>query len=231
VFIGYDPLEDKAAKMLAHSIRSRTNMKLGIFPIIRDQLLAYDICDRPIDPMGSTQFSITRFLVPHLMGYQGVGVFMDCDMLITRNILEVFDAFDPSKAIQCPQHDYTPKFDDKMGGIPQTVYPRKQWSAFTIYNCDHPVTKQLTNTVVETASPKYLHRFEWCPDEYIGDLPLDFNFLVGEQDKPEKMPMVVHHTLGAPLFAECQDVDYADYWKEEFKATFGRPFSHEDIIN
>ena len=77
VWIGYDPLEDALAKMMAHSIRSRTKKKdLKIIPIIKDELLAFDICNRPRDPEGTTQFSITRFLVPYLMNYTGVGIFV-----------------------------------------------------------------------------------------------------------------------------------------------------------
>ena len=95
VWVGYDPLEDALAKMMAHSIRSRTKKKdLKIIPIIKDELLAFDICNRPRDPEGTTQFSITRFLVPYLMNYNGVGIFFDCDMLITRDIQEMFDLFD-----------------------------------------------------------------------------------------------------------------------------------------
>ena len=57
IWIGYDPLEDASAKVMAHSIRSRTKMKdLKIIPIIRDQLLAFDIFRRPLDPKESTQF-------------------------------------------------------------------------------------------------------------------------------------------------------------------------------
>ncbi len=41
----------------------------------------------------------------------------------------------------------------------------------------------------------------------------------------------VHHTLGGPIFRERQNVDYADFWKEEFQITFGRAFSETDIIN
>jgi len=232
VFIGYDPLEDAAAKMLVHSIRSRTTKPIKIFPIIRDQLLAYDIFNRPLDPRGSTQFSLTRVMVPHLMGHNGMGIFLDCDMLITRDIQEMFSLAKNKKyAIHVPKHDYSPGQGTKMGGIEQTYYPRKQWSAVTIYNCDHKLTKQLTTEIVERATTKFLHRFEWCPNEAIGSLPLEYNFLVGEQEMPETLPFNIHHTLGAPIFAECQNVDYADYWKSEFEATFGRKFSAEDIIN
>ena len=233
VWVGYDPVEDAAAKMLAHSIRSRTEMDVKIIPIIRDELLAYDLCNRPVDPNGSTQFSITRFMVPELMAHNGVGIFFDCDMLVTRDIREMFDLFDPQFAVQVVKHDYTPKSANKMGGLPQTAYPRKNWSATVIYNCDHPSTKKLTKDIVERETPKFLHRFTWLRDEEIGGLPLEYNFLVEEMDEPETgLPFNIHHTLGAPVFRERQDVPYADYWKQEFQATFGREFDPErDIIN
>ena len=233
VWVGYDPVEDAAAKMFAHSVRRHNTMSdLKIIPIVRDELLVHGICERPIDPNGSTQFSITRFLVNHLMDYNGIGIFFDCDMIITRDIKEMFDLFDPEYAIQCCKHEYTPCTQVKMGGMPQTTYPRKNWSAVTIYNCDHPSTQKLTNKVVETATPKYLHRFEWLKDEEIGGLPLEYNFLVEEMDEPENgLPFNIHHTLGAPIFRERQNVPYAKEWKEEFKLTFGRDFSEDDIIN
>ena len=232
VWIGYDPLEDASAKVMAHSIRSRTKMEdLKIIPIIRDQLLAFDIHRRPLDPKGSTQFSITRFLVPCLMNYKGVGIFFDCDMLITRDIQEMFDLFDPQYAIQCVKHNYTPSSSTKMGGKEQTTYVKKNWSAVVIYNCDHPSTQKLTNKVVEKASPQFLHRFEWLKEDEIGSLPLEFNFLVEEQKKPNHLPFNIHYTLGAPIFREKQNVDYASYFKNEFKAAFGREFAETDIVN
>ena len=232
VWVGYDPQEDASAKMLAHSIRSRTIMKnLIIIPIIRDELLAYDTFNRPLDPKGSTQFSITRFLVPHLMNYNGIGIFLDCDMLITRDIQEMFNLYNSEYAVQVCKHDYTPKANPKMGGMPQTTYPRKNWSAAVIYNCNHPNTQKLTNKVVETASPKFLHRFEWLKDSEIGELPLEFNFLVEEMEETKILPFNIHHTLGSPLFHERQNVPYAAEWKAEFKTTFGRPFTANDIIS
>lgn len=233
VFIGYDPIEDQAAKMAASSIRRRTTMEdLKIIPIVRDELLAYDLCTRPIDAKGSTQFSITRFMVPYLMNYNGIGIFFDCDMIITRDIKEMFDLFDDQYAVQVPKHDYDPRTNYKMGGLPQSRYPKKQWSATVIYNCGHPSNQVLTNKVVETETPKFLHRFEWLKDEEIGSIPLEFNFLVGEQEIPETLPFNVHHTLGSVIFREEQDCDYADFWKEEFKITFGRDFNPDiDCIN
>lgn len=231
VWIGYDPLEDVCAKMLAYSIRSKTSSDIKIIPIIRDQLLAYNMFTRPIDPNGSTQFSITRFMVPELMNFNGVGIFLDCDMLITRDIKEMFDLFDPNYAVQCCKHNYIPKSNIKMGGIPQTIYPRKNWSAAVIYNCSHESNKKLTRDVVENESPKFLHRFMWLEDHEIGELPLEYNFLVEEMEEPkDKLPFNIHHTLGSPIFEERQHVPYSDYWKLQFKMCFRREFTNKDII-
>ena len=100
-----------------------------------------------------------------------------------------------------------------------------------IYNCAHPSNAKLTNRVVETATPKYLHRFQWLEDGEIGSLPLEFNFLVEEQKLPDSLPFNIHHTLGAPLYKERQNVDFSDYWRSEFQSTFGRPFTEKDVID
>ena len=234
VFIGYDPKEDAAAKMLANSIHSRTSdHDLVIIPIIRDELLAHDWCNRPIDPNGSTQFSMTRFMVPEMMDFKGVGLFLDCDMLITRDINELFDLFDDRFAVQCVQHNYDPT-KTKMGGLPNPHYPRKNWSSVVLWNCGHEANRVINQECVETASPKYLHRFEWLPDHLIGTVPGEMNYLVGEQNYEWggfRLPFNIHHTLGAPLFRDCQDVEFADYWKAEFEDTFNRPFTDDDIID
>ena len=51
------------------------------------------------------------------------------------------------------------------------------------------------------------------PDESIGDLPIEWNWLEGEYDKPDVPPAAIHFTNGGPWFDEWQDVDYADLWR------------------
>jgi hypothetical protein len=40
------------------------------------------------------------------------------------------------------QHDYKPKEKFKMDGQQQTLYPRKNWSSFVVFNCAHPSNKK-----------------------------------------------------------------------------------------
>jgi hypothetical protein len=97
----------------------------------------------------------------------------------------------------------------------QTTYPRKNWSSFMVFNGSHPDVRALTPDVVNTANPAFLHRFAWTSDDAIGSLPLGWNFLVGEYEKPAKTPPAIHFTLGGPWFPNCKDADYANLWLAE----------------
>jgi lipopolysaccharide biosynthesis glycosyltransferase len=171
---------------------------------------------RPQDVGASTEFSLTRFLSPYLAAQSGWVVFCDCDFLFLTDVNEVLEGLDSSKALYCVQHEYTPAHQIKMDGKQQVAYPRKNWSSFMVFNCDHPDVKALTPEVVNSATPAFLHRFEWIKSEQaIGALPLDWNFLEGEYRKPDETPRVIHFTNGGPWFAEWQDCDYADLWLRE----------------
>ena len=74
-----------------------------------DELVAKKLYTRPIDPLASTQFTYTRFLVPLLNNYDGWAVFCDCDFIFLNDVSNLFSNLDSSKAIYCVQHDYTPK--------------------------------------------------------------------------------------------------------------------------
>ena len=113
-----------------------------------------------------------------------------------------------AKAVYCVQHDYRPKEKTKMDGAVQTVYPRKNWSSLMLFNCDHPSVRALTLDVVNRESGAYLHRMQWVADEDIGELPVEWNWLEGWNEKPASgTPNAVHFTRGGPWFravAECR---------------------------
>ena len=103
-----------------------------------------------------------------------------------------------------------------MDGQKQTIYPRKNWSSFILYNCSHPSTKKLTVDTVNNETGAYLHQFKWCKDEEIGSLDERWNFLEGWTSSHNKSnPYAVHYTRGGPWFSEWQDVEYADEWIKE----------------
>ena len=65
---------------------------------------------------------------------------------------------------------------------------------------------------VNNASGLELHQFKWLMnDDAIGDIPLEWNWLVGEYEY-NKDAKNVHWTLGGPYFEEYARSDYADEW-------------------
>ena len=77
IFIGYDPRERAATNVLIDSLYQHSSMPLAITPLVTPQLEARGLFWREKDPKQSTAFSFTRFLVPHLMGYQGWALFLE----------------------------------------------------------------------------------------------------------------------------------------------------------
>jgi len=172
-----------------------------ITPLVRRHLGVVGYA-RARGPLESTEFSLTRFLVPHLSNYKGRSVFMDCDMLcrvdIATLMLEIISQSD--KAVVVCQHDYTPTSTTKFLNQPQTAYYRKNWSSLIVFNNAKCTT--LTPEYVNTATGLQLHRFEWLRDQNaIGSLPLDWNWLCGEYARNDDAK-ILHYTTGGPWFPD-----------------------------
>ena len=98
----------------------------------------------------------------------------------------------------------------KMDGRPQQWYPRKNWSSMMLFNCSHPSTKNLTLENVNTQTPQYLHRMQWCKDEEVLEVPKCYNYLVGYyHDNDIK---VLHYTDGGPWHPGYELSEHSDKW-------------------
>lgn len=216
IFIGYDPREAAAYHVLAHSIMVRASQPVSIHPLNLKGLGG--ILQRERNPLQSTEFAFSRFLTPYLCGYEGWAIFMDCDMLVLDDIANLWALRDESCALQVVKHDYTPRTQTKFLGQQQTQYEKKNWSSVMLMNASR--CRVLTPDYVNTASGLELHRFHWLADESeIGDLPLRWNFLVGEYEPVDATDISnLHYTLGGPYFTDYADCDYADLWFREREA-------------
>jgi len=213
IFIGFDSKEPVAYHVLAHSILRRATVPVMIAPLVQSALRASGLYTRERGATESTEFSLTRFLVPALCGFRGHAVFMDCDMLCRVDVDHLWDEIMAhSAAVLVCQHDYTPREGVKFLGHQQTVYPRKNWSSFMVF--DNSRCAALTPAYVNGASGLELHRFAWTDDHQIGALPLDWNWLVGDYE-PNDAAKIYHYTLGGPWFDATNDCDHADLWFEE----------------
>jgi len=214
VFIGYDSKEKAAFSTLSYSILKHSTQPVAITPIYLKNIK--DDFSRKRNSLSSTEFSFSRFIVPHLMNYQGWALFMDCDMLMKADIAELWRMRDDRYAVQVCQHDYHPKSDRKFLNQKQTVYPKKNWSSFMLMNCAE--CTRLTPDYVNSASGLELHQFKWLDDETkIGGLPLEWNWLAAEYDYKEDVNNV-HYTEGGPWFEAYNKTDYAeDWWRDYFE--------------
>jgi hypothetical protein len=208
LYIGWDPRESHSFEVFRSSLERRTSKPLHIRKLMQQALRHEGIYTRPQvikkgqawdvisgAPM-STEFAITRFLVPHIQR-EGWCLFGEPDMVCLADIAELFALADDRYAVMCVHHDYVSRETSKMGGKMQVPYPRKNWSSLMLVNASHPANKRLTLDMVNTLPGRDLHRFCWLEDHEIGSLPIEWNYLVGEA-MPVVRPKILHYTIGTP---------------------------------
>lgn len=225
VFIGFDSRFRLAYDVAVDSLRANTKLRsLKVFPIVLSRLKAAGLYYRPmrqIDghmyddisaaPM-STEFAISRFLVPFLSNYKGWSIFCDSDFLFRADIKKVFDMADSRYAVMCVKHQYEPPEKMKMDGQLQQLYARKNWSSFMLFNNKHPANRFLNVENINQLPGRDLHRFCWLQDQHIGDLPQSWNWLEGHSD-PEIAVDAVHYTRGTPDLPGYENAPFADEWR------------------
>ena len=208
IYIGYDAKETVAYHVACQSILEKATQPVRFTPLNLRNLGS--LMTRERHNLQSTEFSFSRFLVPHLAHYTGWSLYLDCDMLARADIVELFSLCDDRYAVMACQHDYVPKSERKFLGQIQAPYAKKNWSSLMLFN--NARCRRLTPAYVNSASGLQLHQFQWLESEVeIGALPLEWNWLVGEYDMNQAAKMV-HYTLGGPYFEASQKQDFSDEW-------------------
>ena len=210
VFVGYDPREAIAYHTCVNSIIRHASQPVAIIPIALN--LFQDYKETHTD--GSNHFIYTRFLVPHLMGFKGWAIFIDGDMIIRGDIVELWNLREIDKDVMVVKHDYQTCMPVKYLGAKNENYPRKNWSSVILWNCNSFPNRQLTPEFVQTSSGSFLHRFSWLDDDRIGDLPPEWNWLPDEYG-PNLNAKLLHYTLGTPCFQEFADTPQGNEWHRE----------------
>jgi lipopolysaccharide biosynthesis glycosyltransferase len=218
VFIGWDSREDIAYQVCKHSIVTRTESNVEIIPIIQKDLRKQGLYTRHHDVLSSTEFTFTRFFVPYLTKFEGWALFCDCDFLFLDDVKKLFDLAEKNhdKAVMVVKHDYNPEQTMKMDGKVQYPYPRKNWSSLILWNCAHPKNSQLTPDILNIRTGAWLHRFQWLNDEDIGDISVEWNWLVNWYHEPtDGSPKALHYTEGGPWFDHYMKTEYGAHWIKE----------------
>ena len=212
VFIGYDSKETIAYHVCSNSIVRQSTQPVSITPLALN--LLNDYSETHTDT--SNEFVYTRFLVPYLMNYNGWAMFIDGDMILQDDIINLWNLRDDSKAVMVVKHDYKTKMSTKYLNAKNEDYPRKNWSSVILWNCNHPAHKILSPEFVQRSMGSYLHRFSWLEDKDIGELPIEWNWLADEYGENQHAKLI-HYTLGTPCFEEFNNTPMSELWHTEFK--------------
>jgi hypothetical protein len=89
VFVGSTPSEWLPLKVLEYSIKKNTSTRVTVHSLGEAGVeipLPKDASNR-----ARTNFSFQRFLIPELMGNQGKAIYLDSDMIVFRDIKQLFD--------------------------------------------------------------------------------------------------------------------------------------------
>ena len=199
VFVGYDHRQPVSYHVLEHSIIMKSSKPVSVTPIILDTL--------PFKRMGLTPFTFSRFLTPWLCDFEGWALFLDIDIVILDDIAKLFALADDRYAVMVSKNKI-----------------EYEWASVMLFNCAR--NKILTPAYCETASG--LHQIKWCLPPEVGDLPTEWNHLVG-YDKPRKDAKLVHYTQGVPCFPETEDSEHADVW-HEIHAEFNFAWPWADLM-
>jgi lipopolysaccharide biosynthesis glycosyltransferase len=228
IYVGYDAREHIAFEVLKSSILTH-NPDSQILPLAHSSLRKRGIFRRPwlvesntgrkIDLIDgrpfSTEFSHSRFLVPYLCNFSGWALFIDCDMLCTRDINAIFDLTRDEYAIMVVKQNHCPTSETKMDQQVQSTYPRKNWSSVVLWNCAHDANKTLNPEFVSVASGANLHQFTWLQDSDIGDISPEWNWIQGTTSDSIE-PALIHYTEGGPWFEGHEKVKFGELWIQEY---------------
>lgn len=224
IYTGFDPREEAGSHVFNSSVIHRATEPVSICHLHLPGLKkAYKGNQRD----GTNAFIYTRFLIPYLSHWEGFALFVDgADMLCRADIAELWAHRDPHMAVQVVKHDYKTKSPRKYIGTKMEAdngdYPRKNWSSVMLINCAHYSWRRITPEAVEKMTGAQLHRFEFIEDRFIGDLPVEWNWL--DEFGPNKDAKLIHWTTGTPAFDHYKNAPHAD----EFRAQLARVGSVTD---
>ena len=129
VYVGYDPREAIAFHTCANSIIRHASKPVAIIPVALNLFRDYE--ETHTD--GSNHFIYTRFLVPHLQEYTGWAIFIDGDMIVRDDIVQLWELQNPYMDVMVVKHDYKTKLPVKYLGAKNEDYPRKNWSSVILW--------------------------------------------------------------------------------------------------
>lgn len=205
VYTGWDARESKGWHNFVHSLHERSSALVSVTPLVMDA-----------QRDGTNAFTYSRFLVPYLCGFNGYAIFVDgVDMICAGDVAELWAMRSGWHAVQVVKHEYLTKHPRKYVGTEMEAanedYPRKNWSSVMLWACGNYMNRCLTPQYVAEQPGSHLHRFGWLPDERIGELPIEWNWMPEEYGQ-NASARILHYTTGIPAIESCSRVPHAQMW-------------------
>lgn len=189
VWIGHDPRQPLSYNVMRYSVERHASKPISVRGLMLKQL--------PIKRQGATEFTFSRFLVPYLSEFEGYSMFADEDMVVTGDVLELFDYVANDE-----QHDVWV----------MQAQERFEWPSVMVFN--NAKLKHMTPEFVDDPA-NGLFDFAWASS--IGELPPEWNHCVSMM--PSRMDAKLYHwTAGIPFWPECRGFPEDKFWHDEYKA-------------
>lgn len=118
IFVGADRSQALAIKVLEHSIKRHSCMAIEVYSMIDLDVPV------PKNPRNSqrTGFSFSRFCIPKLNSYSGKAIYMDADMLVFKDIKQLWDVDLKGAQISIQSNvDNMPLVPDRSGGLKKRI--------------------------------------------------------------------------------------------------------------
>ena len=227
-YVGFDWRDSTALEVFLRSLQKHSSINFGVVPLVERKLRRQGLYwrsyhvdgdgqmwdDRDGKPF-SSDFSFTRFAVPILEAdSDDLVIYSDPDILVRSDPAEMIEAIDRSMVVSCVHHDHAPPESDKMDGVRQTQYFRKNWSSLMVFRPS--LCKNLTKYAINNRAGQYLHALLWAEDGQIGKIEEKWNWLEGWSDAGID-PAIVHFTRGTPDMTGHEDAAFAEEWRETMK--------------
>ncbi len=214
IFHGHDERVEAGTTAFVRSVIAHASEPVMLTPITRKACTDHK--------EGTNAFTYRRFLVPWMLHWEGWAVFMDgADMLLRDDMCQLAKLFNPYKAVQVVKHNYTSRYPRKYIGTTMEAdnvgYERKNWASVMAINCSHFAWRTITPEFVRKADPMDLLQLRFIPDDRIGELPVEWNWLVDEFGANQDAK-VLHFTAGIPGIPAHSDAPMAQEWTDSLLA-------------
>lgn len=210
VFVGTDPSQAVATRVLEWSIRKHASRPVRFVPMA--DLPTPE--PRAPENRGRTGFSFSRFHIPKLAGYSGRALYLDADMQVFADIAELWEVpFGQSKVLCTRQDTPPPAWQEN-----DWFHPGRQMSVMLL-DCGR-LGWDINDIIAGLDEGRYTYNellFDLCivPDEEIGDdLPVAWNHLEHYEPGVTKL---LHYTVVPTQPWKSNANPLGELWQRDFE--------------